>query len=346
MADGRGLWLDTLVALAQPRRLVPIAVVALPLIAAQGYFSRMSPSATGLAVAMVALFLLVAPAACRWLLLGGVPLNGWWVPRFLLYVLLGGLPAILGLGVPALVGFRDSFLGTGVNTLVSAALFWVGGWGLARDIEQERSIDVERARAVEARREAERAQLLAMRSSLDPHFLFNTLNALAEWTREDPEIAERGILRLSGLLRDVLSGIQADLWPLEREIRLVADVWELHRMRDPSWFTVRWDVPDPLPALMVPPMILVPLAENAVKHGPAKGFRGEIQLRVTLDRDRLQVEVTNPGPYGGPREGSAGLPLVERRLALVYGAEATLVAGAMDADHTRVALVVPARRQG
>ena len=87
---------------------------------------------------------------------------------------------------------------------MSLALFLVGGFGLGRDIWFEDRLARAEARAVALAREAERAQLLALRAHLDPHFLFNTLNAIAEWCREDGETAERAVLRLSAMLRTVL----------------------------------------------------------------------------------------------------------------------------------------------
>jgi two-component system, LytTR family, sensor histidine kinase AlgZ len=74
----------------------------------------------------------------------------------------------------------------------------------------------------------------------------------------------------------------------------------------------------------VPPLVLLPLAENAVKHGPAAGHAGEISLRATAEGGRLRVALANPGRYAGPRPGSDGLPTVERRLALAYGGRARL----------------------
>ena len=82
------------------------------------------------------------------------------------------------------------------------------------------------------------------------------------------------------------------------------------------------------------PMILLPLAENAVKHGPAAGHRGAIRVAVSSGTT-LHVTVENAGRYAGPREGSEGLPTVERRLRLGYGADARLhIAG--EGDRTRV----------
>ena len=69
-------------------------------------------------------------------------------------------------------------------------------------------------------REAEHAQLLALRSHLDPHFLFNTLNAIAEWCRSDGLVAEKAILQLSSMLRTMMTGIQETGWPLAKELEL------------------------------------------------------------------------------------------------------------------------------
>jgi LytS/YehU family sensor histidine kinase len=69
---------------------------------------------------------------------------------------------------------------------------------------------------------------------------------------------------------------------------------------------------------------LLPLAENAVKHGPARGHRGRVVVTTRSEGDRVRVTVENPGPYGGPRAGSHGVPTLERRLALAYGESAKL----------------------
>lgn len=195
----------------------------------------------------------------------------------------------------------------------------------------------ERAEALE--REAERARLLAMRAHLDPHFLFNTLNALAEWTREDPAVAEQGLLRLSALLREVLKGIEAPAWPADRELKLRRDLLELHQLRDPAWFTLDGQVPETVP-VEVPPLLLLPLAENAVKHGPAKGHRGPITVRVAIEVDRLRFALSNHGPFAGRRPGGEGLATLERRLDLAYGSGGRLVVDG-DAATTRVTVEAP-----
>ncbi len=336
---GLGLWRETIAALLAPRRFFPIALVCAPLIFAQYHFSARRLTATALAAAMCLFFVSVAPWAWRALFPPGsrhtfLPL------RIAVYAVLGGGPSFFGFAVPEFTNMGASFITGTVNLLVAATLFWVGGWGLARDIELEREIATQTARAESLAREAERAHLLAVRAHLDPHFLFNTLNAIAEWCREDGEVAERAVLRLSGILRDILGGITAPAWPLAQELALVEDVWALHRIRDPSWFTVSWDVPDPIPEIDVPPLLLLPVVENAVKFGPALGHHGVLSLRISSSGDRLEIEVSNPGPYGGPREGGHGIDTVKKRISLSYAGAGSLKIGAT-ADRTEVHITLP-----
>jgi LytS/YehU family sensor histidine kinase len=204
-------------------------------------------------------------------------------------------------------------------------------------MEQSLSRAESRARALA--REAERAQLLALRSHLDPHFLFNTLNAIAEWCREDGEVAERATLELSQMLRAVLEGVRRKDWPLAKELELVDTLLDLHLIRDPELFTLERNVPDPIPDVGVPPMIFLPIVENAVKHGPAKGHRGRLSFTIHGSGETLRVVVENPGRYEGRREGGEGIAMVERRLALAYGERATLVIEGVE-DRTRVTVTL------
>jgi len=214
--------------------------------------------------------------------------------RLLLYAFLG-IGVVFGVGreFPSLFHLHTTFLAVNADALVSVALFLVGGWGLGRDINMEAALGQQQLRVVELEREAQSAQLLALRSHLDPHFLFNTLNAIAEWCRQDGVTAERAVLRLADMLRVILTGVRVPTWKLEQEIDLLRMLWDLHLLRDPNLFTLRLDIPSPLPDAVVPPMILLPLAENAVKHGPAAGHRGEIALVIQTVGDDLRIVLEN-----------------------------------------------------
>ncbi len=322
MSEARGLFADTLAALGAPRRLVPILLVCAPLVAAQHSFSR-DAMALPIGVLMCLTFVLLAPYLWRrWRPLGAGEVR--W--RGLLGYGAAGCAVVgaLGVGVPWAFGVGATFL-TGQESLtVSLALFWVGGWGLGRDIEFERNLARERQRADNLAREAERAQLLALRSHLDPHFLFNTLNAIAEWCREDGEVAEAAILRLSTMLRTILAGAKLARWPLRRELDLCRDVFELHRIRDPDRFVSEIQVDAGLEGMSLPPMLLLPAVENAIKHGPAAGHAGAVVLAVRAAENGCVITIENPGRFAGRRAGGEGVPMIERRLALAYEGAASL----------------------
>lgn len=332
------LLVETLRALLAPKRLVPFLAVAGPVIFAEVAYSS-SWRAAGVAAALCAAFWLLAPAAWRWLCpaLEGAPRwRGW--AGLGLYVLCCVLAVFLvgQLGAIA-AGLRPT---DDVTLMVMTALFAVGGWGLGRDIDLELGLDRERQRAALLAAEAERAGLLALRAHLDPHFLFNTLNAVAELCRQDPEAAERATLMLASMLRSVLAGVREAAWPLGRELELCRELLDLHRVRDPERFASQVVAVEPLPAVTVPPMILLPLVENAMKHGPGAGHRGSVRVEVEAAGPGVRLRVRNPGAYGGRRPEGEGLSMVERRLALAYGAAASLAIAA-EGEETVAELHLP-----
>jgi signal transduction histidine kinase len=335
----RALVQDTVRALLEMRRLVPILVVGVPLVVAQAHYSH-DRLAIPLAVLTCLAFVLVAPLSWR-ALFPEDQSEGHGVARLLAYACIGAtVVGSLGVVTPELLHMGRTFLGAPPSVAVSLALFLVGGWGLGRDIGLEASLRRARARAAALAREAERSQLLALKAHLDPHFLFNTLNAIAEWCREDGETAERAVLELSSMLRTILEGVRLPAWPLARELDLVRALFSLHLVRGPKAFSLVWDVAPEVSDTLVPPLVLLPLAENAVKHGPAAGRRGEITVRAHAAGGELTVRIENPGTYAGPRPGGEGVPVVQRRLDLAYGGKAALSLSAQGA-RTRAELRVP-----
>ncbi|MBK7402726.1 MAG: histidine kinase [Myxococcales bacterium] len=323
MSEEAALVRPTLRALLAPRRSVPVALMSITLIFAQRAYSR-EPRAAFVGVALCLAFVLVAPLAFRVLFPEGLELRHGAV-RLLIYLGLSVFVVhVIGIDLPALFGVGPTFLTARSSVPIDVALFMVGGWGLGRDIGLEASLALERSRAAALRREAEHAQLLALRAQLDPHFLFNTLNAIAEWCRTDGETAERAVLELAALLRAVLTGVKQPAWTLREELAVVRTVFELHLRRDPELFTTRFALDAAADEVLVPPLMLLPLAENAVKHGPARGHRGELSVATELSDGRVRITLGNPGPNGGPRAGSHGLPTLERRLLLAYDGAAKL----------------------
>ena len=328
----RATWL----ALLTPRRLVPILGVGLPLCYAQAYYSR-DPLATALGVLMCLTFVALAPVSYRVLFPDGLDLSHGAV-RVIIYATVGaGVVLSVLVALPRVLDMGPTFLGDRTSLAVSIGLFLVGGWGLGRDIGYEQRVE-------KLTRAAEEAQLLALRAHFDPHFLFNTLNAIAEWCRQDGAVAEEAVLKLSAMLRTLLDGVKESRWPLERELQLVRDLFELHLLRDKGLFTLEEAVVKPLPAVTVPPMSLLTLAENAVKHGPAAGHRGVVNLAILPKSGGTLISLENPGPYKGPRAGSDGLPTLERRLKLAYDGRAKLTVASAGESRSRAELWLPEGR--
>jgi two-component system sensor histidine kinase AlgZ len=317
-------------AMFAPRRLLPLFAMSVPLVYAQAHFS-LDARSIPIAVLMCLAFVAFAPVSYRVLFPEGLDFSHGAV-RLVLYAAIGaGVVLSVLVALPRVLGITHMFLGDRSSLAVCIALFLVGGWGLGRDIGYERSVQ-------RLTRAAEEAQLLALRAHLDPHFLFNTLNAIAEWCRTDGAVAERAVLQLSAILRAVLEGVHENRWAIERELTLVRQFFELHRMRDTGLFSVSESV---TAHGQVPPMVLLALAENAVKHGPAAGHRGEIKLSIEPEDGGVRITLENPGAYGGPREGSAGLPTLRRRLELAYEGRARFEIKVAGENRTRAELWLP-----
>ena len=334
---------ETLRALASPRRALPIGILASTMIGAQVALSG-SWLAGLIAVLLVASFLLTAPSSYRVLFDPAGPSRVPVAARLIVFLVLA-LAVVLPVGaaLPRLLGVGPTLFGATPSLAIGVALFLVGGWGLARDIDLERSVAQERTRGDALVRDVEAARLLAMRTHLDPHFLFNTLNAIAEHCREDGAVAERAILDLAEVLRTLMEGVQRSAWPLAREIGLARAVLDLHHVRDPGRFSLVITVPDETEEIEVPPLLLLPLVENAMTHGPAKGHRGEVTLDVIITPREVRVELTNPGRYGGRREAGTGISTVQKRLELFYPKGSSLTVMAVS-DRTRASLGLPRPR--
>jgi len=197
--------------------------------------------------------------------------------------------------------------------------------------DRYRRSEVERAQLTATVKEAE---LRALKSQVNPHFIFNALNSLRALIDEDPARARLAVTQLANLLRYSLQSGQLETVPFEDELRTVNDYLALEQVRHEERLRLRLDVaPDTL-HLPVPPMLLQTLVENAVKYGiSTQPEGGEIAIIARRAGDRLSLQVTNPGSLA-PADaslsaragGSTGLGLhnAAERLRLLFGENATL----------------------
>lgn len=196
-------------------------------------------------------------------------------------------------------------------------------------------LQVEQLRLAASVKEAE---LRALKSQVNPHFLFNSLNSLRALIDEDAPKARESVTRLANMLRYSLQSGQQETVPLEEEIRIVEDYLALELIRHESRLRVRWTVSDDARARPVPPMLLQTLVENAVKYGiSTRREGGEVVITASIEADNLHIGVTNPGEVATPasaaaaRAGSStgvGLRNASERLKLLFGDKARLTLAA------------------
>lgn len=169
------------------------------------------------------------------------------------------------------------------------------------------------------------SELAALRSKLNPHFLFNTLHSIIALTRKDPGAAEAALFRFSDMLRYVLDNEKngSTRVTLDDELRFVRDYLDLEALRLGERLNVRWEIDEDALACSLPPLTLQPLVENSIKHAFNPRSRpGHMIVRAGLEQGLLSLSVSDDGPGADPAAVKASLGLgirtVERRLQLEY----------------------------
>jgi hypothetical protein len=198
-----------------------------------------------------------------------------------------------------------------------------------------------------ASRASERAtQLAALRFQLNPHFLFNALNALSSLVVVGRAAqAEEMIGRLSGFLRATLDAREGGMVRLEDELDMIEAYLDVERVRFDDRLEVRIVLPTDLRSAQVPPLLIQPLVENAMKYGVAPARRlVVVEIEAAIDGGDLLVTVRDDGEGAADVTGGGGVGLanVRERLALSYGASARLEAGPQPQGGYRAQVRLPA----
>lgn len=170
------------------------------------------------------------------------------------------------------------------------------------------------------------ARLQALQARIRPHFLFNSLNAALSLIRSQPQRAEQVLEDLADLFR-VLMADNRDLVPLAQELALCRQYLAIEALRLDSRLRCDWQLAELPPAVMIPPLILQPLVENAVYHGiEPQPFGGEIQILVQPVAGSLLLRISNPLPPSSERASGNKMALnnIRERLRLHYDLEAQL----------------------
>jgi two-component system, LytTR family, sensor kinase len=204
-------------------------------------------------------------------------------------------------------------------------MYWVVvlgqfGWRSYRDFrERERQAAALATELVQAR-------LQALRMQINPHFLFNTLNTISALIHENPDAADRMVVRLSELLRHTFERGDTQEVPLREEMKFLEGYLEIQQMRFGHRLTVDIDVAPDVQDLLVPFLLLQPLVENAIRHGiEPREDPGRVTIRARRDGDRLELRIKDNGdglPAEKLREG-IGLTNTRSRLTHLYDEEAS-----------------------
>ena len=188
-------------------------------------------------------------------------------------------------------------------------------------------------RQSELTRALQAAELRLLKSQLNPHFLFNSLNSVRALIADDPGGAQKAVTQLARTLRYTLTAGQEEVVSLERELEIVADYLELESLRLGERLHIDRTIALDARVAHIPVMLLQTIVENAIKHGIAELPEGGVlRISAELREGALIIEVENPRPPAPSRSPSSGVGLrnAAERLRLLFG-----TAGALDLDLSR-----------
>lgn len=165
-------------------------------------------------------------------------------------------------------------------------------------------------------------QLEYLRYQVNPHFFMNTLNNIHALVDINPERAKTTIVELSKMMRYILYEGDKKLIPVQREVLFLKNYIELMRLRYSSRVSINLDIPEMMPDVMLPPLLLIIFVENAFKHGVSYAAPSFIDIKVTVTQEMLQFKCRNSRQEQKPDEkkkkGGVGLANARRRLDLLF----------------------------
>lgn len=208
------------------------------------------------------------------------------------------------------------------------------------------ALDRERTRARVAEQQAHEARLRALQSQLEPHFLFNALNAVSTLVAEQRNSeAQQMLSRLADFLRRTLDAASTPEVSVEAEIEFARQYVDIQTIRFGDRLRVRFEIDPEAAGAAVPVLILQPIIENAVVHGAlSRESGGTIDVSIRRDGGNLRLRVTDDGPGRASGRGNGhGLSNTKSRLAELYGEDHELLVASRPAGGTCAELLIPFR---
>ena len=188
-------------------------------------------------------------------------------------------------------------------------------------VEKNRKDQLDRLKLESTVKELE---LKTIKSHINPHFIFNSLNSIRALVDENPKRARRAITELSNILRSSMQAEKSETVPLEKELDIVKDYLALEQMRFEERLKIEFDIDEDTLQQPVPPMMLQTLVENAIKHGISKQILGGVVRIVAVFKDNtLELQVHNTGQLLKNINGDGfGIKSTQDRLNLMYQGKA------------------------
>jgi LytS/YehU family sensor histidine kinase len=239
---------------------------------------------------------------------------------------------ILGIPAEALASVRaDNATGIVIGTILACIGITWFFWNRNKLAELQARAETEKARAAAIEQQAMQAQLQLLQAQIEPHMLFNTLANLQGLIAVDPPRAQYMLEQLILYLRATLSSSRAQKTTLAQEFSLMEAYLGLMSVRMGSRLSYALQLPDALRNMPVPPMLLQPLVENAIKHGlEPKVGGGHIEVQAAQEGNILKLTVADTGlgldPSPSDSSGThVGLANVRERLQALYGEGASFM---------------------
>lgn len=215
-----------------------------------------------------------------------------------------------------------NFTELGIYNIVMAAVIQLIAAG---------SAGLRKAEAVTMARGYQKAKLHSLQANLSPHFLFNTLNVIRALVYADPAKADHAITSLAGLLRRSLRTSEVSLIDLGEELEQIEVLLRLARLRYHDRLQAHIEVPDHLLEVLVPPMLLFNLVENAITHGIGSlELGGMITISAGSSQQQVRISVRNSGTLDGKATRGNGTQDALQRLEMLFGGRAKFSLSQMD----------------
>jgi sensor histidine kinase YesM len=171
---------------------------------------------------------------------------------------------------------------------------------------------------------AAQAELKALKAQINPHFLFNTLNTIAALTHTNPQKAEETIEKLAEMFRYALMSSERGKVSLREELSFTNRYLEIEKVRFDESLRIRQEIESDVDDVLVPPLVLQPLVENAIRHGRGQDGSVDLMIRMTMKEGELAISIADQGPgmeidFRSMKDKGVGLRNVDERLRKTYG---------------------------